>query len=166
MIIRKAKHTELDQIMETYKSCVKGMIDLGIDQWDESYPNMGIIQNDLEEQNYYVAILDEEIVAGIKIDEVQDPTYLDINWKDKSNNFIVVHRLCSKTKVWNKGIGKKMMEFAKSVAKELSCTSIRLDTYVNNPKAMAFYEHIGYTKLGTINLKPEKDKYYCFEKFI
>lgn len=166
MIIRKAKHTELDQIMETYESCIKGMIDLGIDQWDESYPNRMIIQNDLEEQNYYVAILDKEIVAGIKIDQIQDPTYLDINWQDKSNKFIVVHRLCSKTKVWNNGIGKKMMEFAESVALELDCTSIRLDTYVNNPKAMAFYERIGYNKLGYINLKPDKNIYYCFEKII
>ena len=166
MIIRKAKHTELDQIMETYKSCVKVMIDLGIDQWYESYPNRKIIQNDLEEQNYYVAILDEEIIAGIKIDQVQDPTYLNINWKDKRNKFIVVHRLCSKTKVWGKGVGKKMMEYAENIAVNLGCTSIRLDTYVNNPKAMAFYEHIGYTKLGPINLKPEKDIYFCFEKII
>jgi ribosomal protein S18 acetylase RimI-like enzyme len=142
------------------------MIDLGIDQWDESYPNRKIIQNDLEEQNYYVAILDEEIIAGIKIDQVQDPTYLNINWKDKRNKFIVVHRLCSKTKVWGKGVGKKMMEYAENIAVNLGCTSIRLDTYVNNPKAMAFYEHIGYTKLGPINLKPEKDIYFCFEKII
>jgi FMN-dependent NADH-azoreductase len=106
MIIRKAKHNELNQIMQAYKSCVKGMIDLGIDQWDESYPNRNIIRNDLREQNYYVAILDQEIVAGIKIDQAQDPSYLEMDWHDKSNNFVVVHRLCSKTKVWNKGIGK------------------------------------------------------------
>ena len=166
MIIRKAKHNELNQIMQAYKSCVKGMIDLGIDQWDESYPNRNIIRNDLREQNYYVAILDQEIVAGIKIDQAQDPSYLEMDWHDKSNNFVVVHRLCSKTKVWNKGIGKKMMEFAELVAKERGCSSIRLDTYINNPKAIAFHQKIGYNKLGSINLKPDKDIYYCFEKII
>ena len=164
MIIRKAKHTELDQIMEVYKSCIKGMINLGIDQWDENYPNKKIIQNDLLEQNFYVAIIEDEIIAGIKIDQVQDPTYLNVNWEDNSNNFIVVHRLCSKTKVWQKGIGKKMMEYAEKIAKELDCTSIRLDTYVNNPNAMKFYQHIGYNKLNSIQLKPNKDLYYCFEK--
>lgn len=166
MIIRKAKYNELDQIMQVYKSCVKGMIELGIDQWDESYPNRNIIQNDLREQNYYVAIIDQEIVAGIKIDQVQDPTYLEIDWKDKNNNFVVVHRLCSKTKVWNKGIGKKMMEFVESVALDLGCSSIRLDTYINNPKAIKFYQKIGYNQLGYINLKKDKDIYYCFEKII
>jgi ribosomal protein S18 acetylase RimI-like enzyme len=58
------------------------------------------------------------------------------------------------------------MEFAELVAKERGCSSIRLDTYINNPKAIAFYQKIGYNKLGSINLKPDKDIYYCFEKII
>jgi GNAT superfamily N-acetyltransferase len=166
MIIRKAKKEDLDPIMETYASCVKGMIELGIDQWDEKYPNRSIIKNDISEQNYYVGIIDNEIIAGIKIDQNQDPTYQSIEWKDQSNNFMVVHRLCSKKSVWNKGVGKKMMEYAESLAKQSHFNSIRLDTYINNPKAMRFYENIGYKKLGSINLKPDKDIYYCFEKIL
>jgi GNAT superfamily N-acetyltransferase len=164
MKIRLANKTELDAIMEVYASCVKGMLLLGIDQWDESYPNREIIKNDLEEQNYYLGLLNDEIVAGIKIDRIQDPTYLSINWHDKTDNFMVVHRLCSKTTVWSKGVGRKMMNFAEELAKNNNCKSMRLDTYINNPKAIAFYEHLGYQKLGHINLKPDKDIYYCFEK--
>lgn len=166
MIVRKAKTNDLDDIMMVYKSCVKGMIDLGIDQWDESYPNKTIISDDIKEQNYYVGIDNNEIIAGIKIDNQQDPTYLTIEWEDKSNAFMVVHRLCSKTNVWNKGIGKKMMLFAEKLAIDNGKKSIRLDTYVNNPKAMEFYERLGYKKLGFINLKPNKDIYYCYEKLL
>lgn len=164
MKIRQAKKTDLNAIMEVYDSCVKGMIKLGIDQWDETYPNREIIQQDLLIGDYYVGIIENEIVAGIKIDTVQDPTYLTINWADKTNNFMVVHRLCSKTKVWSQGIGKKMMDFAESLAKKNNCVSMRLDTYINNPKAIAFYKRIGYNQLGDIKLKPHKDIYYCFEK--
>ena len=164
MIIRKANKNELDAIMQVYKSCVEGMIKLGIDQWDETYPNRKVIQKDLEIGDYYVGVLEDEIVAGIKIDRKQDPTYLIIDWEDKSNKFMVVHRLCSKTSVWNKGVGRKMMTFAEELAAEKGCISIRLDTYINNPKAIAFYKHIGYQQLGHIKLKPHKDIYYCFEK--
>lgn len=164
MQIRQAKPSELNAIMEVYQSCVKGMIALGIDQWDESYPNRHIIQQDLELGDYYVGLINEEIVAGIKIDHKQDPSYLTINWADKTNNFMVVHRLCSKTSVWGKGIGKQMMKFAEKLAKEKGCISMRLDTYINNPKAISFYKHIGYKQLGHINLKPHKDVYFCFEK--
>ena len=43
MIIRKAKKSDLKDIMLMYKSCVNGMIKNGIDQWDETYPNSKII---------------------------------------------------------------------------------------------------------------------------
>ena len=166
MDIRKAKPYELNAIMEVYKSCVKGMIEMGIDQWDETYPNRDIIKQDLEIGDYYVGVLENEIVAGVKIDTKQDPTYLTVNWTDQTDNFMVVHRLCSKTKVWGKGVGKKMMKFAEKLAQENGHISMRLDTYINNPKAISFYKHIGYKQLGHIKLKPHKDIYYCFEKII
>tara|TARA_B100001113_G_scaffold331845_1_gene308471 strand:- start:380 stop:880 length:501 start_codon:yes stop_codon:yes gene_type:complete len=154
----------LDAIMEMYTSCVEGMLDLEIDQWDEHYPNRKIIEQDLKEACYYIGVLDNEIVAGMRLDKIQDPTYLSINWADKSNNFMVVHRLGLKTKVWNRGIGKQMMVFAEKLAKESGCSSFRLDTYSHNPKAIEFYKKLGYKQLGHIHLKPEKDIYYCFEK--
>ena len=164
MIIKQAEIQDFDAIMDMYASCVKGMLALGIDQWDESYPNRKIIKQDLKDACYYIGVLKEGIVAGMRVDNLQDPTYLSIDWKDKSNNFMVVHRLGSKTNVWNKGIGKQMMEFAENIAIESGCSSFRLDTYSHNPKAMEFYKRLGYQQLGHINLKPDKDIYYCFEK--
>ena len=99
MRITLAHPQDLDAIMEMYNSCVQGMLALGIDQWDESYPNRTIIEQDLKEGCYYIGNIESEIVAGMRVDNIQDPTYLNINWADKSNNFMVVHRLGSKTKV-------------------------------------------------------------------
>ena len=58
------------------------------------------------------------------------------------------------------------MLFTEKLVLERGLKSIRLDTYSGNPKAMEFYIRLGYTELGAIDLKPEKDKYYCFEKII
>ncbi len=44
--------------------------------------------------------------------------------------------------------------------------SVRLDTYSGNPKAMEFYKNLNYVELGKINLKANKNEYYCFEKII
>ena len=138
MKITLANPENLDAIMEMYNSCVQGMLALGIDQWDESYPNRTIIEQDLKEACYYIGILNNEIIAGMRVDRIQDPTYLDINWKDKTNNFMVVHRLGLKTKVWNKGIGKQMMDFAENIAIESGCSSFRLDTYSHNPNCLLY----------------------------
>ena len=58
------------------------------------------------------------------------------------------------------------MLFTENLVIEEGLKSIRLDTYAGNPKAMEFYRRLGYTELGTIDLKPNKEKYYCFEKII
>jgi len=166
MIIRKANKTDLDNIMLMYKSCVKGMLANDIDQWDATYPNSGVIMRDLIAQSYFVALENGIIIGGINIDENQDKTYLTIDWKDKKNQFLVVHRLGVKEEFWNKKIGKELMLFTENLLKERGLKSIRLDTYSGNPKAMEFYRRLGYRELGTINLKPNKNEYYCFEKII
>ena len=166
MIIRKANTTDLDNIMLMYKSCVQGMLAKDIDQWDETYPNAEIISQDLEIMTYYVAEIKGTIIGGINIDQNQDKTYLNIDWEDKSDSFLVVHRLGVKEQFWNKKIGKNLMLFTENLTKEKGLKSIRLDTYSGNPKAMGFYRRLGYRELGAINLKPNKNEYYCFEKII
>ena len=111
MIIRKANKTDLDNIMLMYKSCVKGMIANDIDQWDDTYPNDRVIMEDLIAQTYFVAIENNIIIGGINIDEDQDKTYLDIEWEDTTDSFLVVHRLAVKEEFWQKKIGKKIYNF-------------------------------------------------------
>ena len=77
-----------------------------------------------------------------------------------------MHRLAVKEEFWQKKIGKKLMIFAENIVLEKGLKSIRLDTYSGNPKAMEFYRRLGYKELGEINLKPNKNEYYCFEKII
>ena len=166
MVIRKANKKDLNDIMKMYASCIKGMINNGIDQWDNTYPNIQIINNDVSANTYYVSEINNTIIGGINIDNNQDPTYFKINWIDKSNQFLVVHRLAVKEEFWNKKIGKELMLFAEELVLKKGLKSIRLDTYSGNPKAINFYLKLGYTKLGKINLKPNKNEYYCFEKMI
>ena len=149
-----------------YKSCVTGMLKNGIDQWDDSYPNTEIISEDLNVGTYYVVEMDGTIIGGVNIDKNQDDTYLSLDWEDKSDSFLVVHRLGVKEEFWNKKIGKYLMLFTENLVIEKGLKSIRLDTYSGNLKAMEFYRRIGYSELGTIDLKPDKEKYYCFEKII
>ena len=166
MIIRKANKSDLNNIMLMYKSCVAGMLKNSIDQWDATYPNSEVIMQDIKAQTYFVVVENSIIIGGINIDQNQDKTYLAMDWQDKTNQFLVVHRLGVKEEFWKKGIGKKLMIFAENMVIEKGLKSIRLDTYSGNPKAMEFYRRLGYRELGTINLKPNKNEYYCFEKII
>ena len=139
MIIRKAKINELDEIMKMYASCVDGMQKANIDQWDSTYPNRKIISEDIRNKSFYIFLINDKIIGGINIDKIQDKTYLDIEWKDKGNKFLVVHRLAVRQEFWKKGIGNKLMIFAESLVREKKLNSIRLDTYSSNPIAINFY---------------------------
>jgi predicted GNAT family acetyltransferase len=156
MKIRKATLEDIDNIMHMYNSCVSGMIDEGIDQWDSTYPNKQILLKDIKCSTYFVVEINKEIIAGINIDKNQDKTYLSIKWYDKSNSFLVVHRLA----------GKKLMLFTERLVINNKLNSIRLDTYSGNPKAMEFYSRLGYKNMGSIQLKINKEDYFCFEKII
>jgi len=164
MKIRKAKLIEIDHIMNMYDSCVNGMLDSNIDQWDSSYPNKHVISEDIKNQTFYILLINSVIIGGINIDDIQDKAYLDVEWEDKKNKFLVVHRLAVRKEYWNKGIGLKLMLFAESLAKRDKFNSIRLDTYNSNLIAINFYLSLGYVKKGEIFLKPNKNEYYCFEK--
>ena len=118
MNIRKGEISDVENIMEMYKSCVEGMIENGIDQWDKKYPNKEIILSDLKSQTYFV-IEDKNIVlGGINIDKKQDRTYLAMPWKDTNESFLVVHRLAVKKDLWKQKIGLKLMEFAEELVKK------------------------------------------------
>ena len=166
MKILKAKKTDLDCIMKMYRSCIKGMIDLNIDQWDKTYPNKNIISEDITNKTYYVAKINNHIVGGMNLDSKQDPAYLKINWKDKEDKFLSVHRLAVSEENWSKKIGKKLMIFAENEVVRKNLKSIRLDTYITNIRALNFYSKLGYQKLGKIYLKENKNEYLCFEKII
>lgn len=166
MKIRKATLEDIDNIMHMYNSCVRGMIDEGINQWDSTYPNKQIILNDIKYSTFFVVEIKKEIVAGINIDKNQDYTYKSIKWHDTSNSFLVVHRLAVKKEYWNKKIGKKLMLFTEELVINNKLNSIRLDTYSGNQKAMNFYSRLGYKNMGSIQLKINKDHYFCFEKII
>ena len=83
MIIRQAKISDLNNIMRMYDSCVKKMISIGVDQWDETYPDLETIKEDIKSKTYYVALKKNFIVGGVNIDTIQDKTYLAIDWEDK-----------------------------------------------------------------------------------
>ena len=71
MIIRNANTNDLEHIMLMYKSCVKGMLENNIDQWDNTYPNSEIILNDIKAKTYFIAEVNGKIIGGVNIDENQ-----------------------------------------------------------------------------------------------
>ena len=167
-MISKGLASEIDSIIALTKACGENLRDNGIDQWDENYPDLKSIENDIITQTLFTYKVKNKIVGIVVLNEIQDEEYKEIDWitpKDSKN--IIIHRLAVLPNYQGRGIAKKIMDFAEEFAIKNKYDSVRLDTFSQNPRNQKFYLNRGYHKLGTVYLKYKKDyPYICYEILI
>lgn len=92
----------------------------------------------LETDSIYVAKVNGEIVG-----------YIIIDIKEKDNGLmryrklLSIDTLCIDEDFRGQGIGTKILEFAKNIAKEQNCTDMHLTVNPNNENAIKVYEKFG-----------------------
>ncbi|WP_339650106.1 GNAT family N-acetyltransferase [uncultured Salegentibacter sp.] len=166
-MIRKANLNDLREIKKLTEACAKALQQQNIFQWNEHYPSLEKLKNDIEKQELYVFEKENRIIAIIVLTPNMDEVYHNINWLSKTGNNLYVHRLATHPEFWGKGYARKMMDFAEEFAKNKNFTSIRLDTFSKNIRNQKFYEARGYTKLGDVYF-PHKNEhpFHCYEKLL
>jgi len=163
-MIRPANISDIDPILNITKSCALHMIDNGIFQWNEYYPDKESFINDAENQELYVYVLNGKVVACISLCLHMDEVYLPVKWKTKNDNNLYVHRLAVHPDFQKKGLGKSLMDFAENYAKDNSHVSVRLDTFSKNKRNLKFYESRGYQRLDGIYFPKQSEfPFYCYE---
>ena len=163
-MIRKALLEEIPILLQITKACAKKMIDNGIYQWNEHYPNTETFKKDVERGELYVLTKQEKIIGCITISSLKDEEYNVIKWLTPDDNNVYIHRLAIHPKYQHQGLAKQLMDFAEQKAREMSATSVRLDTFSQNKRNQQFYKARGYTQLGTIFFpKQSEHPFYCFE---
>lgn len=166
-MIRKANLNDLREIKKLTEACAKALQQQNIFQWNEHYPSLEKLKNDIEKQELYVFEKENRIISIIVLTSKMDDVYRNINWLSKTGNNLYVHRLATHPEFWGKGYARKMMDFAEEFAKNKNFTSIRLDTFSKNIRNQKFYEARGYTKLGDVYF-PHKNEhpFHCYEKLL
>jgi ribosomal protein S18 acetylase RimI-like enzyme len=165
MRIQQASKDDLPAVTEVFSACVRDMLDRGIDQWDESYPNAEITRHDCTHGSLFVAENEQGIVvACLTMDENQAPEYAEIPWQDREGKVLVLHRLAVRPDFQQRGLAREMMTFAELYGRDRGYDSIRLDAYSGNHRAIPFYPKLGYVKRGEIHFGKRDKHYDCFEK--
>ena len=166
MNISKANLNQLDEIMVLLSDVVTEMNASGIDQWGPDHPTRDMFRKHIEEGTLWVLQRDSEIIGFIKITDEQDKEYSDVLWTDNSGKSLVVHRLAIHPKIQRSGLAKMLMEFAEKYANDNGYSSIRIDTYSKNYRALQLYETCGYKYRGIIHFPQRTLPYLCFEKIL
>ncbi|MFK7747663.1 MAG: GNAT family N-acetyltransferase [Kordia sp.] len=165
--IRKATSQDIDALLNITKACAKFMIDKGIFQWNENYPNREAFEHDVTRNELYVLLETGKIVGCIVISTLMDEEYKTVNWHTPDGTNIYIHRLAIHPKTQGKGYAQFLMEFAENYAIEKKYRSIRLDTFSKNARNQKFYELRGYKKLEDIYF-PKQSVYpfHCYERIL
>ncbi len=163
-MIRHAKPSEIDEIMQITRACAVKMVSENIFQWNEHYPTREAFQKDLSRNELYVLLDLDEIVGCIVISSEKDVEYNEIDWLTVDSRQYYIHRLAIHPNSQGKGYAKKLMDFAEGLAVKNDMVSVRLDTFSQNKRNQKFYETRRYQRLGNIYF-PKQSKYpfYCYE---
>ncbi|SFA95249.1 GNAT family N-acetyltransferase [Clostridium frigidicarnis] len=162
-MIRKATYSDLDNIMEIIKETVEEMKSYNNNQWDESYPKVEDFILDIENEELYVHDSKGEIQGFVCVNYIEPVEYKDLEWSSEKN-FMVIHRMAVSKKVRNKGIGKKLMEFAERLSQSNNINFLKTDTNSVNIKMNSLFKKCGFNFVGEIKFLGKESPFYCYEK--
>lgn len=144
-MIRKAVHSDLNEILEIYENARRFMAENGNpDQWKNVHPPKASLIENINEQKLYVLTNDGIIDGVFFFDNGPDPTYEYIEgaWlNDKP--YCVIHRIASSGRV--KGVLKECVEYCLKF-----CNNIKIDTHADNKIMQKRLTSLGFIHCGTI----------------
>jgi GNAT superfamily N-acetyltransferase len=164
MTIRRATLNDIAGIMKLIAEVVPAMIAAGNFQWDDTYPNAGVFENDIVLQQLWVADEDGDIAGVSAITTDQYPEYAQVGW-DLNEKAIVTHRLAVSTRYRGQGIAAKLLQQAEQEAITRGIPTLRIDTNTNNTATQQLFPKLGYLFVGEIGLAFRPGlRFYCYEK--
>lgn len=148
--LRKTINSDIKDILNIYDEAKNNMNKNNIYQWNNGYPSVNDISNDILNKESFVFTLDGKIVATAMISEKQEITYNIIKGKwNSSDSYIVIHRFTVDTKNLRRGIASKFLEH---ILENFNNKTIRIDTHKDNYLMKNFLIKNGFKYCGIINL--------------
>lgn len=138
-------------------------------QWDARYPSRSFFRAAIAAGNLFV-LFDEKEIRGLAVlDGDQPPEWSSADWVCRNGSFMVIHAFAISPDVQGRGHGKYLLAFCEDVAMKRGCSSIRIDAFSENSRALKFWERSGYSFRGEIRFasKPaDHQSYFCYEKLL
>ena len=156
---------DVPAIMTLVEAAVRRLAAMGVDQWQDGYPNRGRIEQDVAEGIGYVIEEADRVVAYGAVILTGEEAYRAIEgrWLTEEEDYVVVHRLCVAEEVVGQGFGRRFMEAAEQLSRG-RVQSFRVDTHADNRVMQSLLPRLGFQCCGTIRI--DGRPFEAFEKII
>ncbi|MDP9048774.1 MAG: GNAT family N-acetyltransferase [Bacteroidota bacterium] len=163
MLIRLAVSTDIPAIMQLINQVVPAMNAAGNFQWDSTYPNVPVFENDIGLKQLWVAEVGGAVAGIAAITTDQEPEYANVGW-DITESAIVTHRLAVSEKYRGGGVAATLLMQAEREAINRGINVLRIDTNTNNQATQKLFPKLGYVFAGEIGLDFRPGlRFYCYE---
>jgi len=167
MEFRKAVETDVNNIMNIIKQAQAYLKEQGINQWQDNYPNVETISNDIADKNSYVLLKDNNIVATAAVSFDGEKTYDSIyegEWIS-NNEYAVIHRIAVDSNYKGLGLSSQIIKNVEQVCLNKGVNSIKVDTHEENISMQKLLKKNKFDYCGIIYLE-DRSKRIAFEKIL
>ena len=159
MTVRPVKPEEAKRVGELFNEARGTIAALGIDQWQDGYPDRRIAEEDASAGLSFAVCPNggQEIAGVCTLIPDGEPAYdviEDGEWLTRNDNrrYMTVHRIAVAVPYRGSGAAPCLLSFAEERARRAGLSSVRIDTHEGNAVMRRMLEKNGYTPCGIIHL--------------
>lgn len=151
IIFKKAVEADAGRIWQIIQQAKEQMRLLGTRQWQDGYPMLETITNDITLGDGYVLCEEGNIIAYGAVLFDGEPAYQDIEgkWMD-DDAYVVVHRLAVVNEAKQRGIATLFMRKVEEFSIQKGVYRFRVDTNFDNHYMHKMLERLGFAYCGEI----------------
>jgi GNAT superfamily N-acetyltransferase len=165
ILFREAEKANTERIWQIILQAKAQMRLMNSRQWQDGYPAMENIADDIEKGYGYVLSKENIVIAYAAIIFDGEPAYSTIQGKWLTNqSYVVVHRLAVADEVKNRGIGALFMRKVEELSRKRNVRSFRVDTNFDNLYMQKILYGLDFTCCGEIFY--DKNRRRAYEKRI
>ena len=165
MIIRKSLKEDVKDIMKIINKAKEFLKENGVDQWQDGYPNNETIESDILNNDSYVVLKDNNIVATLAISFDGEKTY-DVIYDGKwisNGKYAVIHRIAIDNEYRGTGVSSYILQKVYEICLDNNIHSIKIDTHEKNIPMQKLLKKNDFKYCGVIYLE-DNSKRIAFEK--
>ena len=154
MEFRLATCKDSQKIQQIFDQGTAYFKELGIDQWQDGYPNEDVISDDISKKQCYVACDKNDIYGVIVMTLIEEDDYLTVEggaWRYEGD-YGVIHRLAVNKNYPAKGLSYELVAYAEQMALEKGRMIMRVDTHKDNLGMRHLLAKSGYQYIGDLML--------------
>ncbi len=153
MDLNLVKESDIKEVMNIIEDAKLYFKNEGIPQWQNGYPNVESIKDDISKGFLYKLSLDGKILAIMAAVFGIEETYGRIyqgSWLTEDEEYLTLHRVAVSSDMKGKGLAGKMFNYAENLARKKDVKSIRIDTHKDNKAMNRLIEKSGFKYCGII----------------